>query len=341
MHPPMRRTAKQTFVTAFGLLLMAAGLVAGSCPTVRAAAKPVSIIFDTDIGPDVDDAGTTAILNALADRGEARILAMNCCTSSEWGAPCLDAINTYYGRPNIPIGTFKGAGFLTDAKYNRAVAEQFPNDLKNGRNAPDATAVYREVLARQPDRSVTICAVGPLNNLALLLDSGPDKYSKRTGRELVARKVAKLVVMGGRFPEGKEWNFEQAPAAAAKVMAEWPSPILASGFEIGARVHTGKRLETETPDSNPVRKAFALYAGPGKGRESWDETALYAAVRSPESLWDVKSGGRITVDPATAINRWSVSPDGKHAFLVERQPVAEVEKAIEDLMVQPPQHRAR
>jgi inosine-uridine nucleoside N-ribohydrolase len=157
----------------------------------------------------------------------------------------------------------------------------------------------------------------------------------------VARKVTKLVIMGGRYPEGKEWNFEQNPAAAAKVLAEWPSPILASGFEIGARVHTGKRLETETPETNPVRKAFALYAGPGKGRESWDETALYAAVRGPEGLWSVKSGGSITVDPATAIDRWSASPEGKHAFLVERQPVAEVEKAIEDLMVQPPSRKTK
>ena len=326
---------------AFGALVLG-GVVGTSFtqPRAHAAAKPVPIIFDTDIGPDVDDAGTAALLNALADRGEARILAMNCCTASEWGAPCLDAINTYYGRPDIPIGTFKGSGFLTDAKYNRAVAEQFSNDLKNGSNAPDATDLYRQVLSRQSDHSVTICAVGPLNNLARLLESGPDKHSKRSGRELVERKVSRLVIMGGRYPEGKEWNFEQAPADAAKVLAEWPSPLLASGFEIGARIHTGKRLEVETPDTNPIRKAYALYAGAGKGRESWDQTALYAAVRAPETLWDVKGGGTITVDVAKSVNRWTAAANGKHAYLVERQPVAEVEKAIEDLMVQSPR-RAR
>src|SRR5207237_4193332 len=75
-----------------------------------AASEPVRVIFDTDIGPDVDDVGAAAILNALADNGEARILAMGACTSSEWGAPCLDAINTYYGRPDIPIGTIKSEG---------------------------------------------------------------------------------------------------------------------------------------------------------------------------------------------------------------------------------------
>ncbi|HTE17651.1 MAG TPA: nucleoside hydrolase, partial [Armatimonadota bacterium] len=203
--------------------LLAAVVAVTNLPSGAARrAKPAPVILDTDIGPDVDDAGTVAVLNALADRGEARILAMGACTSSQWAAPCLDALNTYYGRPGIPVGTFKGTGFLADPKehekYNRAVAERFPNDLKNGANAPDAAALYRRVLARQPDRSVVFCAVGPLNNLSRLLDSGPDRASRLSGTDLVARKVKLLSVMGGRYPEGKEWNFEQDPAAAARVM---------------------------------------------------------------------------------------------------------------------------
>jgi inosine-uridine nucleoside N-ribohydrolase len=311
----------------------------GDKPVTAGERKSVPIIFDSDIGPDVDDAGTTALLNALADRGEARILAMNCCTSNDWGAACLDAINTYYGRPDIPIGTFKGAGFLTDSKYCKQVAQEFPNDLKSGQNAPDATEVYRRVLARQPDRSVVICAVGPLNNLAILLDSPADRHSKLTGLELVRKKVQRLVVMGGRFPQGKEWNFEQAPAAAAKVMREWPTPVVASGFEIGSKVLTGLRLHSETPEANPVRRAYALYIGKDKPRESWDQTALYAAVRGHEQLWDLRINGAIGVDPATGSNTWSGSPSGQHAYLQELAPINTVQKAIEDLMVQAPRKR--
>ena len=37
--------------------------------------KAVRVIFDTDIGTDVDDAGALAILHVMADRGEAKILA--------------------------------------------------------------------------------------------------------------------------------------------------------------------------------------------------------------------------------------------------------------------------
>jgi hypothetical protein len=302
--------------------------------------KPVRVILDTDIGPDVDDVGAVAVLNALADRGEARLLAMGCCTSSEWGAPCLDALNTYYGRPDIPIGTFKGTGFLLDSKYNRQIVREFPNDLRSGRNAPEAAALYRQVLSRQPDHSVTFCATGPVNNLRLLLESGPDRFSSLDGTDLVARKVALLSVMGGRYPEGKEWNFEQDPAAAARVMERWPTPVLLSGFEIGARIFTGRRLHAEAPADSPVRAAYALFPGPDKDRESWDETAVLAAVRGAASHWSPSAGGTVTVDKTTGANRWNPASGGRHTYLIERDPPERVKDTIEGLMVRPPR-RAR
>jgi hypothetical protein len=321
---------------------LCASVLAGPAAGRTAAGRPaaVPILLDTDIGPDVDDAGATAALNALADLGEARILAMNCCTSSQWGAPCLDAINTYYGRPDVPIGTFKGSGFLLQSKYNEQVARSFPNDLGTGHHAPDATAVYRKVLSRQPDRSAVVCAVGPLNNLRALLDSPPDRFSRLAGRDLVARKVSRLVVMGGRYPEGKEWNFEQDPGAAARVMSDWPGPVLASGFEIGERVRTGRRLHVETPGDNPVRAAYALFPGAGRDRESWDQTGVLAAVRGAGRLWGTRAGGAIFVQASDGANRWSPAARADRAYLVERSQPEEVKTTIEDLMVRQPRVRS-
>ncbi len=323
------------------LLLVTLGTGALPLPKVLAQRQksPVRILFDTDIGPDVDDVGTAAVLHALANRGEARILGMACCTSNEWGAPCLDALNTYFGRPDLPIGTFKGSGFLPDSKYARGVAEEFPNDLRSGKNAPDATELYRRLLARAKDGSVVFCATGPLNNLARLLDSPPDKVSRHSGLELVRRKVKHLSVMGGRYPEGKEWNFEQDPAAAARVASAWPTPILFSGFEIGARVKTGARQEAEAPQESPVRRAYALYIGAGKDRESWDQTALLAAVQGGEVHWSVRSGGTVSIDPKTGYSRWTPDATGKHSYLVERDPVENVKKVIDDLMLALPVKR--
>lgn len=114
----------------------------------NAVAAPTSVILDTDIEEDVDDAGAAALLNALQDNGEANILAMMVNTPGQWGAPCLDAINTYYNHPNIPIGTLQPTTSGTKSRYNQYIAQNYPNDLRDGANAPDATALYRQILAR-------------------------------------------------------------------------------------------------------------------------------------------------------------------------------------------------
>ena len=49
--------------------LLAAALVA-----IAAASDPPLIILDTDFRSDVDDAGSLALLNALADLGECELI---------------------------------------------------------------------------------------------------------------------------------------------------------------------------------------------------------------------------------------------------------------------------
>src|SRR5690349_20781493 len=109
-----------------------------SVETAAAAAPPVSVILDTDIENDVDDVGAVALLHALADRGEARILAMGVSVTHKWSAPCLDVLNTYYGRSDIPIGVVKGKGVETGSKYAETLAKEFPHDLQSPDDAPDA-----------------------------------------------------------------------------------------------------------------------------------------------------------------------------------------------------------
>src|SRR4051812_15416734 len=122
-------------------------------------AKPVKIILDTDFGNDCDDTGALAILHQMAYNGEAEILATMYPMNDEFGAAAIDVVNTYYGKPNIPIGTYKGT-YVYKGKhndfYNSRLVNNFPNDLRSGKNAPDAIALYRKVLSSQPDNSVTI-----------------------------------------------------------------------------------------------------------------------------------------------------------------------------------------
>ena len=266
-------------------------------------AEPVRIIYDTDMAGDVDDVGALAILHAMADLGEAEILAAGISSRNEHVGPCLDAINTWYGRPDLPIGYQRGiqAGYPTDtgevneSKYAEAVAKAFPHRLARSSDAPDAALLYRRILAAQPDGSVVIVSVGFLTNLKGLLDTPPDALSPLSGEDLVRRKVRLWVCMGGKFPDGRfdngegEYNLRVDRAAALRVMNDWPTPAVFSGFEIGDRVLTGKGLRA-LPETSPVRAAYLHFNGL-TDRESWDQTAVLYAVRGAAGYWKESEPG--------------------------------------------------
>jgi hypothetical protein len=258
------------------------------------AAGPAKIILDVDLSEDVDDAGALAVLHALANRGEAQILGILVSSRNEWVVPCADAINTWYGRSDLPIGYQRGLQYgyrntkdperETVSKYAEAVAKAFPHDLARSSDAPDAALLCRKLLSTQPDQSVTIVSVGFLTNLRDLLDSRPDEFSKLDGEALVKQKVKQWVCMGGIFPSGRfpdgqgEYNLMWDTAASVRAVNDWPTPVIFSGFAIGAAIKVGARLR-ETPEENPVRACYQLYNGLNN-REAWDLTA-HACAREP------------------------------------------------------------
>ena len=299
--------------------------------------KAEKIILDTDFGNDCDDTGALAILHQMAYNGEAEILATMYPMTDEFGASAIDAVNTYYGKPNIPVGAYKGSyefkGKHNDY-YNSLLTNNFPNDLKSGKNAPDAILLYRQILASQPDNSVTIVVVGPQRLVADLLLSKPDSFSKLDGIELVKKKVKQLVSMGAEYPKGHEWNIKICPDGAKLVAEKWPTPIVYSGFEIGVKIMTGERLLTEAPDS-PVRAAFNTNPDldERKNRHSWDQTAVLFAVRGLKDYWTIGTGTIQIADDGK--NNWMAGGKSRQ-YLIAKKPVPKMKKVIEDMMVAPP-----
>ncbi len=298
--------------------------------------QAVPIIFDTDIGTDVDDAGALAILHILADKDEARILATMSANQNRWCAPAIDVINTYYGREDMPIGCSK-TGPNPEEWYHDSVGD-FPHDLSSSEDAPDAVELYRKILASEPDNSVTIVVVGWLTNMADLLKSKPDRYSPLAGRELVDAKVKELVSMGGRWPNSPkgegEYNFHMDGAAAYKVISDWPGKIMFTG--LGKDVMTGGRLVAEGPKDNPVP---AFYRNFFKGhkvseRSSWDLIAVLYAVRGLSDYFTAVSEGKC-VGQKDGGNQWIRGPRSNHSYLVYKMPEAELAAVIEDLLLTP------
>jgi inosine-uridine nucleoside N-ribohydrolase len=299
--------------------------------------ESVKVILDTDFGNDCDDTGALAILHQMAYNGEAEILATMYPMNDSMGAAAIDAVNTYYGKGEIPVGTYKGSyrykGTHNDF-YNTRLLTGFPNDLRSGRNAADAVMLYRKILNGQPDGTVTIVVVGPQRLVADLLLSQPDEISTLTGKELIRKKVKQLVSMGTEAPAGDEWNIKICPDAAQLVAREWPTKVVYSGFEIGKEIMTGERLMTEAKDS-PVKVAFETnpMVDSLKNRHSWDQTAVLFAVRGPRDYWTVEEGSLEIADDGK--NKWSDEKKDRF-YLKKKKPVEEMKKIIEDMMVSAP-----
>jgi len=106
------------------LLLLLLLAVSGCTVPQAASTSPVPILFDSDMNTDCDDVAALAILHALADLGEARILATGASSKNEESALCIDALNTWYGRPELPVGVPKGTGTTEPSKYAKAIARR-------------------------------------------------------------------------------------------------------------------------------------------------------------------------------------------------------------------------
>lgn len=318
-------------VLAFALLVTAC-----SSPKEKEERLP-AVILDTDIGPDYDDVGAMAVLHALADSGQVIPLAVIASNSHELVVPAINILNTYFGRPDLPTGAPKGEG-VPYAKASQGwpelIAEKYPHTIKSSADAPDAVETYRKILSAQPDTSVTIVTVGFLTNMAALLESPADSYSKLSGKELVTQKVKRLVSMAGRFPKGREYNVFVDSVASEKVFTQWPTEVIFSGFEIGMKVVTGQRVIHNAALNSPVKdvyaKAMSFSKGDSLGRMSWDQTAVLIAVKGAEPYFGLQRGHYV---PEGGNNAWRDDPEGPHAYMTFKRPVEEITETIENLMM--------
>jgi pyrimidine-specific ribonucleoside hydrolase len=283
---------------------------------------PIRVIFDTDFGPDYDDVGAITLLHCFADSGYIRILATIASSKHKNVAAAINVFNTYFNRPEIPIGVVGGNALTLDdhQHWTDSVISRYPHRIKSNADALDALLLYRKLLSSQPDHSVTIITVGFFTNLANLLDSRKDQYSPLNGYDLVKRKVSRLVSMAGRFPSGGEFNLNQDIGASQKVLADWPTPILFSGFEIGWKIRTGLPLiHNEQIYGSPVKDVFAICipmaAEDSAGRMSWDESAVFVAVKGWQKYYDLEPG-TCTLD-SNGHDTW-IKSGSRQARLVEK-----------------------
>jgi len=297
-------------------------------------ATPLDVIFDTDMGNDVDDALALAMLHALASRGEVKLLAVTVSKDNPWAAEYVRLVNEYYGRGAIPVGIVHDGKTREDGLYVRQVCELHG---RHPGSTEDAVALLRRTLAAEPDGAVTLIQVGFSTNLARLMESAPDRFSELSGMELVRTKVRLLTVMAGNFADPKpEYNVMTDIPAASELFTSWPTDIYFSGFEIGAAIlFPAVSIEHDFPSGNPVAEAYRLYDKMPYDRPSWDLTTVLYDLRPDRGYFDVSTPGDVLVS-ADGVTKFQPAAEGKRYFLkVDPVQAARVREACVWLASQP------
>lgn len=326
---------------------------AGCSPKGEVSVEPMRVIFETDIGNDVDDALALDMLYKYMDAGQIELLAIMINKASGYSAEFIDIMNTWYGYPDIPIGDIKQGVIIDDyVDYAENVVRLkgedgthlFRRSLSGYDGLPLATDLYRKILAQEKDNSVTLISVGFSTNLARLLDSEADEYSPLTGRELVARKVKLLSVMGGSFgPTARaEFNIENDIPAAAKVFAEWPGEIVLSPFELGSMVRFPASVienDFKWGTSHPMVEAYLHYRPMPYDRQTWDLTSVLYAVDPENSHMNISQPGTVVVNDE-GYTSFTPDTDGYHRVLsVDSEHTGLVRQYFIDLITARPKNR--
>lgn len=338
----------QSILATFFLACLAHG---GNAFAAAADVRPsVKVIFDTDMLTDCDDAGAMAVLHALADAGECEILATVLSVPNLNSAATVDAINRYRGRADLPLGIVKRGGVREKSRFVAEIAKEFPHRLQDGNPVPESVEVYRTVLERQPDHSVTVITVGYLTNLRHLLELAPEK-GRRSGRDLIQSKVARWVCMGGNFigtPPKDDLklgnvNFQRDAESALAVVRQWPGEVVYAGREVcslPSGLAIGEGL-VSTPEDNPVRRAYEHYfGGKLKNRHVADLATVLYAVRGGADCWDLSPPGRMDLHPDMTFD-WLPQADGCQRYLLKKKDAGvpndkHVEKVLNGLLVRAP-----
>jgi len=297
--------------------------------------KPaVGVVFDSDLGNGIDDALALAMLNGFEGKSEARLISTSTTKSSLRAAAFCDALARFYtppppagggfggigfGRPSPAIGMADNGKMAEDTPVLKAVLEKktadgkpvYSHTILKMNDTADPTALIRNAFTAQNDENCLVVLAGPATNLVRVLD-----YPGNA--DLIKRKVKFLAVAAGSYPEGRpDFNIKADVAAARRLFAEWPTPIVAAGAEVGATLpFPGSSIEKDfawAPD-HPIADAYrAFHAMPYDAPAPAMAAMLYAV--HPDGYFKLSEPGTIGVldDGRT---KFTPSPEGRHRYLV-------------------------
>ncbi len=291
--------------------------------------KP-NIIFDTDMGNDVDDVLALVLLHSFVQSGDAEICAAIVNKGNRLAPAFTDLINRFCGRDDVETGWCANGPTPEEGRFLRPVLEAgdglLPYD-PDRKAWPDAVTVLRRRLAAIPDGSGVYVSIGFLTALAGLLASGPDEISPLSGVELAAQKLRFVSLMAGNFnPEvfknneagNVEHNILHDVPSVERAIRLCPVPMVFSGFEIGVNVLFPREAIKAALDGtsfHPLTKAYELYCGLEHDRPLWDLSSLLYAVFPDEGWFGLSEPGRVAMEE-NGYSEFVPEPGGLHRHLM-------------------------
>jgi len=300
-----------------------------------ASANGPRVIIDTDLSRWWDDVTAIGIANVLERQGAVNVLGVVSDIRNPVAVAAIDAIDTAYGHADIPLGAVAHSDADTAPHgYSDVLARRLPHTVRNSDDVPEAVALYRQLLEREPDRSVTIASIGAYTNLAGLIAT-PD------GRVLVTEKVNRLVIMDGLFPGGigpitnqkLDLTAARAVVAGRNGEAPWPTPIAWVDGLDGISTRVGGTLCASTPANNPMRIVYQDLFGCGPVRDGdWDAPALLFAIgQVPAAFSELGRGGAAAINGQGGLS-WQARSSRRHDFYVHVADQRMLNQRIERLL---------
>lgn len=320
LNAPRKKTSAS--LVCFMLPLLLAG-----CAQQQSKEIPVSVIFDTDIGNDIDDVLALQMLFNYEKEGKVNILGITISKSNPRVVEYIDGYCRFNGRENMPLGYAYNGVNPEPYRYVPTTLDTLVNGERvlfpqrsRANDIPEGYMLQRQLLAAQPDHSVVMIVVGPQTNIQRLLESEPDEHSNLNGIALVKRKVRLLSVMGGLYTKGStllDWNIVQDIKAAQMLFEKWPGGIVVSGPEVGNDLlYPHQSILNDFTDGykHPLCVSYKAYEPMPYDRPTWDLTSVLYAIEPDAGYFDLSGSGTIAIDSA-GNGIFTDNPNGKHRYL--------------------------
>ena len=188
--------------------------------------KKTKIIFDTDIGSDIDDSFCLAY---LLRHSACQLLGITTVSGQPEKRAMLASAICKHAGAQVPIHV--GAEKPLLVGQFQPGAQQFSQieNWAHDKFEQTFTAVefLRDTIMANPGE-ITLLAVGPLTNIALLFATYPQ----------TAEQLKEIVIMGGQFIEhtlDAEWNIKCDPHAA-QIVFNMPVQIRMIGLDVTLQV---------------------------------------------------------------------------------------------------------